>query len=418
MMEKRRSRHRDRSPQAFGWRLALVVLGVGILLFFRAGPTTSEEEPASPGEKTQMHQSHGAHGGKGEEEMETSTRAVRLQPDVVVRSGVRTEPVTYRSLIREIQTVGEITYDERRVKVVSAWVGGRVDKLYIDFTGVAVKKGDPLAEIYSPELFSTQEEYLLALKTKSEIMALGNKEASRSAVRVANATRERLLLWGITEEQIANLEKTGEVSTHMTIHAPIGGIVIQKRVLEGQYLKTGDPLYTIADLSTVWALADIYEYELDLVKVGQKVSITTPTCPGVPFGGTVSFIDPFLDTQTRTVKVRMDVVNPDCLLKPGMFVDVRLKIPYGTKPVLSIPYTAVLDTGVRRVVYVEMDEGEFMPIEVKVGPRAGQYLPVLSGLEEGQRVVVSGNYLVDSQSTLGAGASGGYGGALHGGHAH
>jgi Cu(I)/Ag(I) efflux system membrane fusion protein len=194
--------------------------------------------------------------------------------------------------------------------------------------------------------------------------------------------------------------------------------VIHKRVLEGQYLKIGDPLYTIADLSVVWALADIYEYELDLVKVGQKVSITTPTCPGVPFTGKVSFIDPFLQTKTRTVKVRMDVVNPQCLLKPGMFVDVRLKVPYGTKPVLSIPYTAVLDTGVRRIVYVELDEGEFIPVDVQVGPRAGQYFPVLSGLEEGQQVVVSGNYLVDSQSTLGSGASGGYGGALHGGHGH
>jgi RND family efflux transporter MFP subunit len=194
--------------------------------------------------------------------------------------------------------------------------------------------------------------------------------------------------------------------------------VIQKQVLVGQYVKTGDPLYTIADLSVVWALADIYEYELDLVKVGQTVSITTPTCPGVPFSGKVSFIDPFLQTKTRTVKVRMDVVNPECLLKPGMFVDVRLRVPYGNEPVLCIPYTAVLDTGVRRIVYRQMGEGEFMPVEVKVGPRAGQYLPVLSGLEEGQRVVVSGNYLVDSQSTLGAGSSGGYGGALHGGHGH
>jgi len=413
-MEKNRSRYRERPSQAFGWRHALAALGVGILLFFRAGPTVGAEEPASPGEKTQADQSHAAHGGKGEEEMGTSTRVVQLPPDVVVRSGVRTEPVTYRRLIREIQTVGEITYDERRVKVVSAWVGGRVDKLYVDFTGVRVKKGDPLAELYSPELLSTQEEYLLALRTKREIMALGNKEASRSATRVADATRERLLLWGITEEQIGRLEKTGKVSTRMTTHAPIGGIVIHKRILEGQYVKTGDPLYTIADISVVWALADIYEYELDWVKVGQKVSITTPTCPGVPFAGKVSFIDPFLHTKTRSVKVRMNVVNPRCLLKPGMFVDVRLRVPYGDKPVLSIPYTALLDTGVRKVVYVEMDEGQFMPAQVSVGPRAGRYLPVLSGLKEGQRVVVSGNYLIDSQSTIGAGASGGFGGAVHG----
>ncbi|MBW2340739.1 MAG: efflux RND transporter periplasmic adaptor subunit [Deltaproteobacteria bacterium] len=398
----------------------LFVLGVlvaGLLLFFATGHYGYAREVGSPDKKTKAHQSHPEQGGgqKLEKGMPTT---VRLAPEVVVRSGIRTEPVMYRRLIREIQTVGEITYDERRVKVVSAWVSGRVDKLYVNFTGVRVKRGDALAELYSPELLSTQEEYLLALKTKRGMAALGSKDAVRSTINLANATRERLLLWGITEQQIARLEKTGTVSTHMTIHAPIEGIVIQKRVLEGQYVKTGDALYTIAELSVVWALADIYEYELDLVKVGQKVSITTPTCPEVPFTGKVSFIAPFLNIKTRSVKVRMDVVNPKCLLKPGMFVDVRIRVPYGGRPVLSIPYTAVLDTGVRKVVYVEMEPGEYMPLEPRVGPRAGRYLPVLSGLNKGQRVVVTGNYLIDSQSTLGAGASGGYGGALPGAHAH
>jgi len=395
----------------------LIVLTTVMFLFFTTAHSSHAEEPGSPGKKTQAHRPHSEHGSGGKLEGDMS-HTLQLSPEVVVRSGIRTEPVQYRRLVREIQTVGEITYDERGVKVVSAWVGGRVDKLYVNFTGVRVKKGDPLAELYSPELLSTQEEYLLALKTKKEIMSLGTKASIRSATSLANAAHERLFLWGITEEQIARLEKTGKVSTHMTIHAPIEGTVIHKKVLEGQYVKTGDALYTIADLSVVWALADIYEYELDWVKVGQKVSISTPTCPGVPFTGKVSFIDPFLNVKTRSVKVRMDVVNPKCLLKPGMFVDARLEVPYADRPVLSIPYTAVLDTGVRKVVYVEMSKGEFMPVEVKVGPRAGRYLPVLSGLKEGQQVAVSGNYLIDSQSTLGAGASGAYGGALHGGHGH
>ncbi|UCF73826.1 MAG: efflux RND transporter periplasmic adaptor subunit [Deltaproteobacteria bacterium] len=399
------------------WTFVLIALTAVMLLFFTTAHSSHAEEPGPPGEKTQAHLSHSEHGSGGKLEGDMS-RAVHLSPEVVVRSGIRTEPVQYRNLVREIQTVGEITYDERGVKVVSAWVGGRVDKLYVNFTGVTVKKGDPLAELYSPELLSTQEEYLIALKTKKEVMSLGSKASIRSATSLANAARERLFLWGITEEQIARLEKTGKVSTHMTIHAPIEGIVIHKKVLEGQYVKTGNALYTIADLSVVWALADIYEYELDWVKVGQKVSISTPTCPGVPFTGKVSFIDPFLNLKTRSVKVRMDVVNPKCLLKPGMFVDTRLKVPYADRPVLSIPYTALLDTGVRKVVYVEMSKGEFMPVEVRVGPRAGRYLPVLSGLKEGQQIAVSGNYLIDSQSTLGAGASGAYGGALHGGHGH
>jgi len=182
-------------------------------------------------------------------------------------------------------------------------------------------------------------------------------------------------------------------------------------------VKTGEALYTIADLSVVWTMADIYEYEMAWVKPGQKVSITTPTYPGVTFTGRVSFIDPFLNTKTRSVKVRMDVPNPRLTLKPGMFVETRLKIPFeNQKPVLSIPYTAVLDTGVRKLVYVELDKGEYSPVEVRVGPRADNYVPVLSGLKKGQRVVVSANYLIDSQSTLGGQTTGGFGGALGGGH--
>ncbi len=412
MMKERKGK--SNSSESY-WTFRLMVLAFVMSLLFCTAPQGHAQEHGLPDKKMEAHQSHSEHGAEGKSE-EHISHVVPLAPEVAVRSGIRTEPVEHRNLVREIHTVGEITYDERRVKVVSAWVGGRVDKLYVDFTGVMVKKGAPLAELYSPELLSTQEEYLLALKTKKEIMALGSKEALRSAINLVNSARERLLLWGITEEQIATLEKTGEGSTHMTIHAPIEGTVIHKRVLEGQYVKTGEHLYTIADLSVVWALADIYEYELDWVMVGQKVSITTPTCPGVPFTGKVSFIDPFLNVKTRSVKVRMDVVNPQCLLRPGMFVDARLRVPYDDKPILSIPYTAVLDTGVRKVVYVEMNEGEFMPIEVNVGPRTGRYLPVLSGLKEGQRVVVEGNYLIDSQSTLGAGASGEYGGALHGAH--
>ncbi|MBW2058076.1 MAG: efflux RND transporter periplasmic adaptor subunit [Deltaproteobacteria bacterium] len=342
---------------------------------------------------------------------------VSLNPQTVKLSDIRTEPVQYRRLAKEIQTVGEITYDERRVKVVSAWIGGRIDRLYVDFTGVVVRKGDPLADIYSPQLVSTQQEYLLALETKERMEAGGNEEAIQSASDLLNATRLRLLLWGISERQIDEMEKTWRINPQMTIHAPIGGTVIEKRVSEGQYVKTGDPLYTIVDLSVVWALADVYEFEMAWVKRGQKVSIATPAYPGKRFTGKVSFIDPFLDTKTRSVKVRMDVANARLKLKPGMFVEVKLKIPLEKqKPVLSIPYTAVLDTGVRKLVYVELEKGRYKPVEVRVGPRAGGYVPVLSGLKEGEEIVVSANYLIDSQSTIGGGTTGGFGGSLGGGH--
>jgi Cu(I)/Ag(I) efflux system membrane fusion protein len=409
--------------------LILCFFALGVIFFLRISQLLDVGQASSQGEKAKHGQSHvdGASTGdhhsqhdkpvKPEKEKAISDKTVRLSPEVVRMSGIRTVPVRYRRLVKEIQTVGEIAYDERRVKVVSAWIGGRIDKLYVDFTGVEVKKGDPLAEVYSPELVSTQQEYLLALETLGKMWSLGNEDAKKSAKDLVEATRQRLLLWGISEEQIDRIKKTREVNTHMTVHAPIGGTVIHKRVHEGQYVKTGEPLYTIVDLSVVWALSDIYEYEMAWVKRGQNVSITSVTYPGVPFTGTVSFIDPFLDRKTRTVKVRMDVPNSKLMLKPGMFVETRLKIPlHAQKPVLSIPHTAVLDTGIRKLVYVEKDKGEYVPVEVRVGPRAGNYVPVLSGLRKGQRVASSANYLIDSQSTLGGGGSGGFGGSLHGGH--
>jgi Cu(I)/Ag(I) efflux system membrane fusion protein len=301
--------------------------------------------------------------------------------------------------------------------VVSAWIGGRIDKLFVDFTGINVRKGNPMAEIYSPELVSTQQEFLLALETRARLWTLGDQRALQSATELVEATRQRLLLWGISKEQIDTLERNREVKTHMTIHAPIGGTVIQKEAYEGQYVKTGERLFKIADLSQVWALADIYEYEIGWVKPGQIVSLATPAYPGKAFTGTVSFIDPFLNSKTRSVKVRMDVPNSRLTLKPGMFVEARLKIPVEErKPLLAIPFTAVLDTGVRKMAYVDLGHGVFKPVEINTGQRAGDWVPVLSGLREGQEVAVSANYLLDSQRALGGAASSGYGGAM-GGHA-
>lgn len=342
-------------------------------------------------------------------------QVVRLTPEMLKLSDIQTASVQYHRLAREIQTVGEISYDERRVRVVSAWIGGRIDKLYVDFTGVHVKKGDPLAELYSPELISTQQEFILALETRGRLWSLGNQEALQSANHLVEATRRRLTLWGISKEQIDEIERTRKVKMHMTIHAPIGGTVIHKLAYEGQYVKTGEKLYTIVDLSVVWAVADIYEYEMALIKRGQKVSITTHAYPGHEFTGTISFIDPFLNTKTRSVKVRMDVPNKNLILKPGMFAEARLKIPLkDLKAVLAIPSSAVLDTGTRRLAYVDLGHGVFKPIEIKVGPKAGKWVQVLAGLKKGQRVAVSANYLIDSQRTLGSGASGGASG--HSGH--
>lgn len=372
----------------------------------------SGQKPAPPSHSDHTDKSETEH-GKHDMDM-----TVKLTPEMLKRADIRTVPVDHRTLVKEIQTVGEITYDERRVKVVSAWIGGRIDKLYVDFTGIEVKKGEPLADLYSPALISTQQEYILALETRDKMKAGGNEAALKAADDLVDATKQRLLFWGISEEQIEEMKETCMVvCSQVTIHAPIGGTVIHKQTSEGQYVKTGDKLFTIADLSVVWAMADVYEYEMAWVQQGQKVAITSAAYPGDTFTGTVSFIDPFLHKKTRSVKVRMDVPNKEFMLKPGMFVNTRLKIPYeGHKPVLAIPYTAVLDTGARKLAYIDLGQGAFKPVEIEVGSRAGDWVPVLSGLEKGQQVAVSATYLLDSQRTLRGGASGGYGGAI--GHSH
>ena len=339
---------------------------------------------------------------------------VRLSPEVAQRAEVRTEAVQKRQLTKRVQTVGRITYDERRLKYATAWIDGRIDKLYVDFTGVKVKKNAPLVLIYSPELLSTQDEYLLAMEGLERLEKGGNAEAIAGARSLLEATKKRLLLWGIRPHQIRELQETKKANTHMTIHSPISGTVIHKNALEGMYVKTGDKLYTIADLSQVWMLADIFEYEMAWIKLGQRVLITSPAYPQETFKGKVIFIDPFLNEKTRTVAVRMDVPNPGEKLKPGMFVDARIQVPVKeSAPVLSIPVTGVLDTGVRKLVYIERHPGHYQGVEVEIGPRAGNYYPVISGLKEGDLVVVSANYLIDAQSTLGAAAAA-YGGAIEG----
>lgn len=415
--------------------LSAVLVGAAAGLFLLGGSAHTQDPSPAPAESVRKQiqrpakdqaakpsgYSHGSYAEKLKAPKDTQEHedAVHLTPEMIRVTDVRTAPAAYRSLVKEVQTVGEITYDERRVKVVSAWIGGRIDRLYVDFTGIQVKRGEPLAEIYSPELVSTQQEFLLALETRGRLWSLGNQEALKAAADLVEATRKRLLLWGISKSQIDRIERTRKVNTHMTLHAPIGGTVIQKQAYEGQYVKTGERLYTIADLSMVWAVADVYEYEMGWVAPGQEVSITTPAYPGKTFTGRVSFIDPFLDTKTRSVKVRMDVPNAKLTLKPGMFVDARLKIPHERqRPVLAIPFTAVLDSGARKLAYVDAGGGMFKPVEIRVGQRAGEWVPVLAGLREGDRVAVSANYLLDSQRALGTAAGSGFGGAVggHSGH--
>lgn len=323
-----------------------------------------------------------------------------------------TAPVERRFADARIQMVGKIDYDETRLAHIAAWVPGRLDSLYADFTGITIKKGDPLVLVYSPELLSAQVELLQAVATARKVAASNLTTIRRTAETTVESARDKLRLWGLTESQIAAIEARGTPSDHITIYAPIGGIVVKKAALEGEYVNTGTPIYTIADLSQVWLELEAYESDLMWLREGQTVEFSTETLPGESFTGTIAFIDPFLDPGTRTVRIRVEVPNPNLRLKPGMFARATVEaetaqqmahgsIPQSAmEPPLIIPASAPLITGKRAVVYVAVPDRERPTYEgrdVVLGPRAGDYYIVESGLEEGEMVVVNGAFKIDSE---------------------
>jgi len=332
--------------------------------------------------------------------------AITLSSEKRQLIGVRTAVAGYRSLDRQVRTVGKVDVDETRLAFVNTKVAGWVKKLYIDYTGQKAVKGQPLLSIYSPDLVTAQEEYLLALRSQSAAAAPGGfSEVAASQQSLIDSAKRRLLLWDITPEQIAELEKNGKPQTEMVIQAPLDGIVLEKMVLEGTYVMPGMNLYKIADLSNVWIIADVYEYEAPLVTVGQEARVSLAYEPGESFTAEVIFISPVLDPTTRTIKVRLAAKNPRLKLKPEMFANVDITASSGAR--LAIPAEAVLDSGLRQIVYVEKNPGVFEMREVKLGVRGETYVEVLSGIRKGERVVTSGNFLIDSESQLRAGPGGG-----------
>jgi len=329
---------------------------------------------------------------------------VTVSPELIQTLGVTTEMVHQHRLTKEIRTVGRIDYNEKSVKVVNAWVPGRIDKLFVDFTGATVKKGAPLVSLYSPKLISTQKEYLLSLETLKKMKDSVIEEVIQNAKSLVEASKQRLLLWGISEKQIKELEKRGEPSTHLTIYAPIGGTVIHKQAMEGMYVMQGGHLYRIADLSTIWLYLDVYEYEMSLVKIGQQVTITTPSYPDRTYTGVISFIAPFLDNKTRTVRVRCEIENEGLSLKPGMFANAMINVLIG-EGVVAVPESAVIHSGKHTHVIIDKGDGKFMPRPVTLGTLAGDYYQVLSGVMEGETVVTSANFFIDSESQLKAAIS-------------
>ncbi|MFC1728923.1 efflux RND transporter periplasmic adaptor subunit [candidate division KSB1 bacterium] len=324
---------------------------------------------------------------------------VVIDPVTVQNMGVQSVPVKTTRLTRAVRTVGTIAYDERLEASVTTKISGWAEKLYADFTGELVKEGDPLIEIYSPELVSTQEEYLRTREYAEQFEGSEYTEAAAQSRQLLASTLNRLRLWDISDEQIAELEKTGEVKKTMTLYSPITGIVTQKGLREGDRITPNMHIYKISDVSQVWVLADIYEYELPWIESGQPASMTLSYLPGKEFEGRISFIYPFLDAKTRTVKVRFEFENEDMLLKPGMYANVIIH-SLQDDPHPAVPVSAVLLSGERSIVIVDLGDGRFEPREVKLGIQTGDYYSIFQGLAEGENVVVSAQFLIDSESRL------------------
>ena len=461
-------------PEAPRWQRArwfagaVVFLLVGLLL----GRLTSPEAPPPPAEgqtaaddkptvwTCSMHpQIRSPKPGKcpicgmdlipvGEGGDDSGPRELKLQPNAVTLAEIETEPVRRRDVARDVRMVGKVDYDETRLNYITAWIPGRLDRMYVDYTGTLVRKDDHLVEIYSPQLLSAQEELLQAIEARKKLQASSSRLMLETADQTVASAREKLRLWGLGRDQIEEIERSGRTSDHITIRAPIGGIVVHKNKNTGDYVNTGERVYTIADLSQVWVQLDAYESDLPWVRYGQTVQFETESYPGVPFEGRVVFVDPVLTGNTRTVKVRLNVTNADGRLKPGMFVRAVLKAPLQAegqtldpslvgkwicpmhwdvikdaqgqcdqcgmplvraeslhrtgdpqaKPPLVVPASAVLWTGVRSLVYVKQpgDQPSFRGQEIVLGPRAGDFYVVRAGLSEGDLVVTKGAFKIDS----------------------
>ena len=326
---------------------------------------------------------------------------IRIDPVTIQNMGVRYGEVTRKRLTKSIRTYGNVTFDETRIFAVNTKFNGWIEKLHVDFVGEKVKRGQPLFNIYSPDLVPAQQEYLLAVQ---QMRRLTREKASATVIgdahRMLDASRTKLEYWDLTEQQIQAIENKGLIYKTLTVYSPASGVVIKKSALQGHYVKAGDHQYEIADLSKVWVDVDIYEYELSWVRKGMSARMDLPYNPGEQYRGEVLFIYPYLNAKTRTARLRLAFENRDGRLKPGMYANIYLAsvLPEET---LTIPQEAVIDSGVRKIVFIARDKGKFQPQEVRLGLEGDDYeVQVLSGLSEGDRIVVSGQFMLDSESRL------------------
>jgi membrane fusion protein, copper/silver efflux system len=328
----------------------------------------------------------------------------------VQKLGVKSEAATLRMLDRTVRAVGKIEINERHNYTIAPKFEGWVERLYVNTSGQPVSKGQPLFDVYSPELISALREYSLATQGALSLKDAGD-DAKNSMSQLAAASLTRLKNWGIAEEQIREFASAKD-KRNLTFYAPISGIVLEKKAVQGMRFMPGEVLYQIADLSSVWVMAEVAEQDIGLVKAGSVAQVNIAAYPDKHFKGKVDFIYPTLDTATRTVQVRVELANPNGLLKPAMFANVELAVSQGGK-VLAVPVSAVIDSGTRKVVLVQLAEGHFEPRTVKLGGRSENYVEVLEGIAEGEQVVTSALFLIDAESNLKAALSGMGGSTTH-----
>ncbi|MBF0487759.1 MAG: efflux RND transporter periplasmic adaptor subunit [Nitrospirae bacterium] len=327
--------------------------------------------------------------------------------------GLKTVAVETKPMIKTIRTVGTVTLDEKRQATVNTKIDGWIERLYVDYTGRYVKKGEAIAEIYSPELMATQQEYLNLIKwakryndakapevtnSPDDMSGQLNAALSKDAMSIVEAARTRLKRWDITDKEIKTIETTGKPTRTLTLYSPVSGYVTEKKAVAGQRVAAGEKLFDVADLSTLWVIADIYENELPMIKLGQTAAITLSYYPDMKLSAKIDYIYPGIAADTRTVKVRFSVPNQNGRLLPQMFTNVELTVNMGNK--LVVPRDAIIDTGKTQVVYVEAEEGFFEPRVVTVGLTTGDMVEVTRGLKDKEKVVAAASFLIDSEAKL------------------
>lgn len=376
-------------------RNRILIAGVPLVALVAALLLTRDSAPAATG---------GGHDHSTMAQPSGAARPVSLTPDQARRIGVTFATVEATPAAREIRTVGQVTFDETRVTTISPKVDGWVERLHVDFTGRPVRRGEPLFALYSPMLVAAQEELLLAHRLDRDVAA-GSADARSGAAELITSARRRLAYWDVPADEIARIERSGQVQRTVTLRSATSGMVVEKNVTEGQRVMAGERLYRVADLATVWVEGEVYEQDLAAVREGQTVQVELTAFPGQRRQGRIAYVYPTLSSETRTARVRVEIPNPDLRVKPGMYATLHIAAGYaGTR--LTVPRNAVLLTGERQVVFVRRADGKLEPRPVQVGATFGDRTEVLRGVSAGEQVVASATFLVDAESNLGAALDG------------